>query len=134
MKQPKDSTKSVYSREPWYLIFKEWAFWDIFLGIALVVAIFYFGPKFSKWYGEKQEDKIWKNGKITNGILVRHGYLKGNYIKAEYEFDSKKYSFKEFSSVYKNVANGTSLLIMVDSTDPGDAFVMGINADSINIH
>ncbi|MBL7812512.1 MAG: hypothetical protein JNL57_09845 [Bacteroidetes bacterium] len=125
-KKSKPELPADGAESPWYTIFYEWPFWEFVLCILFIISIFVFGPKLSKWYADTYENKVWKNGKIITGKLERHGYLKGNYILIEYEFNKRKYTFKEFTSSYGAVPEGTNLMVMVDSTDPEDAVFMGI--------
>lgn len=128
LKKSKDGKKPPDSPQPWYLIFKEWSFWNFFLGILLVLLVIFGGPKFSKWMKNNEENRIWKHGKIITGTLLEHRNMKGDYLKIEYEWGGKKYSFREYTSSYESVPDGTKLLIMVDSTSPEDAFLMGVEA------
>ncbi len=65
---------------------REKGYLDFYMLFALLICVVYFGPKFSKWYGENEKKNTDKNGKIVRGYVTYFDYSKsGSHIELEYE-------------------------------------------------
>lgn len=87
--------------------------------IILIASIMFFGPIFSKWYVKKFINKVNENGKIIEGKIIGIG----KYYKVRYYYKHTVYTHQEG---IKNIdlKVGQDLEIMVDTTNPFDAYVI----------
>ena len=91
--------------------------------IILIASIMVFGPMFSKWYGANFINKVNENGKIIEGKIIGIGNSKGDYYLVRYYY---KYTVYTYQEGIKNIdlRVGQNVEVMVDSTDPFDAYVI----------
>jgi hypothetical protein len=91
--------------------------------IILIASIMVFGPMFSKWYGANFINKVNENGKIIEGKIIGIGNSKGDYYKVRYYYKYTVYTHQE-GIKNTDLRVGQNVVVMVDSTDPFDAYVI----------
>lgn len=97
------------------------------LGAALIMtAIGIFGPMLSRKIDADFRKGIDRNGISVKGVITDIASRKGGTrIYFQYNYNNKLFSDYEVSHFADELRVGDSVLMQIDSSSPGDAYILG---------
>ena len=100
--------------------------WLSLIGFVVLLGLILFGgPRLSNYLNARYRENINRNGAFCVAEVIQKRTHKGNSVHFRYKYKGAIYkNHEQDDSLFNSVSIGDSIKILLDSTNPGNSYVV----------